>query len=65
LKSFDKLDWMASDEHLEAISDRLDAVRAIRLITPRMVAALSPVDKRSYKAGLLGADPAGLWRPPE
>jgi hypothetical protein len=47
----------------EAISLRLDEFRAIPVVTPQMVAGLSPVDPRSYKAGLLGANPAGLWRP--
>ena len=55
---------MRSDEHLEAIADRLDEVRAFRVVTPQMVAGLSPVDARSYKAGLMGANRAGLWRPP-
>jgi len=63
LAAFDKDDWMRSDEHLEAIANRLDEVRAFRVVTPPMVAGLSPVDARSYKAGLLGANPAGLWRP--
>jgi hypothetical protein len=64
LGAFDKLDWMRSDEHLEKIGRRLDEVRAIPLVTPQMVAGLSRVDTRSYKAGLLGVNRAGLWRPP-
>ncbi len=64
LKAFDKMDWMRSGDHLQAIADRLDEVRAIPLVTPQMVAGLSPVDPRSYRAGLLGANRAGLWRPP-
>jgi hypothetical protein len=64
LKAFDKMDWMRSDEHLQAIADRLDEVRAIPLVTPQMVAGLTLVDARSYRAGLLGANRAGLWRPP-
>jgi hypothetical protein len=63
LETFDRLDWMRSDEHLDAIARRLDEFRAIPLLAPQMVAALSPVDARSYKAGLLGANRAGLWRP--
>ena len=63
LETFDKFDWMRSDEHLEGIARRLDEFRAIRLVTPQMVAGLSPVDARSYRAGLLGANRAGLYRP--
>ena len=63
LEAFDQHNWMSSDEPLEAIASRLDRVRRVPVITPRMAAGLSPVDARSYQAGLLGADPAGLFRP--
>ncbi len=64
LAAFDKYHWMRSDERLEAIARRLDEVRAFPVVTPQMVAGLSLVDARSYKAGLMGANRAGLWRPP-
>ena len=64
LKAFDKLNWMMSDEPLERIGERLDEIRKVSVITRRMIAGLSLVDERSYKAGLLGANKAGLYRPP-
>jgi len=64
LKAFDKLNWMMSDEPLERIGERLDEIRKVPLLTRRMVAGLSLVDERSYKAGLLGANKAGLYRLP-
>jgi hypothetical protein len=64
LQAFDHLNWMASDEHLEVIARRLDKIRRIPLVTRRMAARLSLVDKRSYKAGLLGANIAGIYKPP-
>ncbi len=63
LKSFDKLNWMSSDGPLERIGQRLDEIRRIPILTHRMIVGLSPVDQRSYQAGLLGADKAGLYRP--
>jgi len=63
LRAFDKLDWMGSDKHLDAIATKLDEVRAIPLINRSMIRRLSPVDKRSYEAGLLGANWKGLYRP--
>jgi hypothetical protein len=63
LKAFDKLNWMTSDESLERIGERLDEIRKVRILTRRMIAGLSLVDKRSYQAGLLGANEAGLYRP--
>lgn len=63
LKAFDRWNWMASDEGLEKIARRLDEIRKVPLLTRTMVRNLSPVDKRSYQAGLLGADQTGLFRP--
>jgi hypothetical protein len=63
LKAFDKLNWMISDEALEQIGKRLDEIRNVRLLTRRTIAGLSLVDKRSYQAGLLGANEEGLYRP--
>jgi hypothetical protein len=64
LKAFDKLKWMMSDEPLERIGERLDEIRKVSVVTRRMIAGLSLVDERSYKAGLVGANKAGLYRPP-
>ena len=64
LKAFDRLNWMANDETLERIGERLDEIRQVRLLTRSMIARLSLVDERSYRAGLLGANKAGLYKPP-
>ena len=63
LRRFDRLDWMGSDEHLEVIADRLDVIRRVSLLTRSMARRLSPLDERSYKAGLLGANWNGLYKP--
>jgi hypothetical protein len=63
LRSFDRYRWMGSDEHLDLIGTRLDQIRKICLLTPSMGRRLSPVDERSYRAGLLGANPDGLFKP--
>jgi hypothetical protein len=55
---------MTRGEPLVQIADRLDEIRRIFILTDAMVAGLSPVDERSCKAGLLGANEAGLYRPP-
>ncbi len=64
LKAFDKLNWMTSDELLERIGKRLDKIRKVPLLTRRMIVGLSLVDERSYQAGLVGANRAGLYTPP-
>ena len=63
LGSFDREGWTVRDEPLWLIADRLDRVRRVVLVTPRMAAGFCPVDERSYKAGLLGSVDAGLYRP--
>ncbi len=63
LRAFDRLNWMTSDGPLERIGAQLDEIRRVRLLTRRMIAALSLVDGRSYRAGLLGANQASLYRP--
>jgi len=59
----DRLDWMVSDEPMERIVQRLDEIRRVSLLTPQMIADLLLVDERSYQAGLMGVNEAGLHRP--
>jgi len=63
LATFDRLNWMTSDEHLEAIATRTDEIQRRPLLARRMVRRLSPLDKRSYEAGLLGTNLDGLYQP--
>jgi hypothetical protein len=64
LSAFDSLDWTTRDEPLDRIGERLDEIRKVRVLTPRMVARLSPMDARTYRAGMLGVNRAGLYKPP-
>ncbi len=63
LNGYDKYNWMTTDESLELIAQRTDEIRRYDLLTPGMIAGLSPVDKRSLEAGLQGANEAGLFKP--
>jgi hypothetical protein len=65
LSQFDHLEWMASDKNLEKIAEALDRIRQIRILTSQMIRNLNPVDDRSYQAGMLGINQAGLYRPPK
>jgi len=62
LNAFDSLSWMITEEDLAWIGQRLDALRHYPLIGEAMVQNLQPVDKRLYDAGMLGADPAGMYQ---
>ncbi len=63
LTRFDRLNWMGNDEHLQEIADGLDRARKVKLLTPAMVRRLAPLDERSFRAGLMGSNPDGLFKP--
>jgi hypothetical protein len=62
LRRLDALSWMISDADLEALVERVDRLPQRRLLTPAQQRRLTPADDRSYRAGLLGANPRGLFR---
>lgn len=64
LRTFDRFHWMTRDEPLEQIAQRLDKIRRVFILQSSMHARLSLVDERSRRAGLLGANKAGLYQPP-
>jgi hypothetical protein len=63
LKMFDRYEWMTKDEPLDLIAQKLDQIPQAQLITKQMAGRLSPVDERSYRAGMLGVNEAGLYQP--
>lgn len=65
LNAFDQCLWMTRNETMELIANRLDEIRSYSLLTLPMIRRLWPVDQRSSKAGLIGANAAGLSRPPQ
>ena len=62
LKVFDQLEWMSSDTGLETLSTDMDRYRVHPIISAEMAAVLAPVDERSLRAGLMGANEAGLFK---
>ena len=62
LKRFDRLNWMTADETMERIAQRTDEIRRVMSIDAEMEKRLSPVDERSYRAGLIGSDPNGIYK---
>jgi len=63
LQVFDKYHWTTSDASLERIAQRTDEIRRFTLLTAKMASALSPVDERTYTAGLQGVNKEGLYKP--
>jgi hypothetical protein len=65
LTRMDHLNWITDDGAMDTIALRLDRRRRIPLVTEAMVRGFSPIDKRSFEAGFLGSDWAGLYKPAE
>jgi hypothetical protein len=63
LDALGDLPWHSDDAAMEVIAERLNHRRKVLLVTPAMVARLSPVDRRSVDAGFMGSDDAGLYKP--
>jgi hypothetical protein len=63
LKAFDKFGWLWNDAAAQAIEKRLAGLQRIPVLTSTMAEALCPVDALTYRAGLLVADPDGLYKP--
>lgn len=62
LSAFDSLNWEVDDAGADVIEQRTETLRRYPVLTPEMVRELSPVDRRQLEAGLLGADPTGLFK---
>jgi len=63
LSRFDRRGWMTTDEDISWIGDALDRARHYRVLTPVQIRALRRADPELVKAGLLGADQNGLFKP--
>ena len=62
LAQFDRYGWMFRDDPLPYVSDRLDALKHRRILTPEMERRLTPVDPRSMEAGMVGTLPEGIYK---
>lgn len=63
LARFDVHSWMTEDDHLELVADQLDKIRSVKLFSKKMIGEFSLLDRRSYDAGMLGVNKAGLYHP--
>jgi hypothetical protein len=63
LSVYDKMNWETDDTGCDAIEQRLKDLRRYELLTPEMIRSLTPVDRLTLDAGLLGSNPEGLYIP--
>ena len=65
LARLDHLDWMRRDAAMDVIAKRLEHRATTRVVDQRMVARLAPIDRRTFRAGMLGAVRAGIYFAPK
>lgn len=64
MKKFDKINWMTSDENLDApIGDALTAARHFPLVPENIRKKLHKADPDLVKACFMTSDPEGLFKP--
>jgi hypothetical protein len=63
LARFDGLEWMTADDDIWDIPHYLCAISHVPLLPRASIRRLSPMDKRLYAAGLVGAQPAPATSP--
>ena len=63
LSIFDNRHWETTDEDLEYIGDKIEALHHFPVMTDKMISKLYRVSPALMEAGLLGSKPEGLFKP--
>lgn len=63
LEPYDRHLWATSDEGAQVLVQRLHTIRKIRLLSPEMIADLSPINAISYQAGMAITNLDGAFKP--
>ena len=63
LTIFKQLNWETTDDDLEYIGDKIESLHHFDVVTPEMIKKLKLVTESTLKAGLMGSNEAGLFKP--
>lgn len=63
LTVYDDRNWMTTDIDLEFIGDKLETMKHHPVVTEKMIKNLSRASEISLKAGMLGSNEEGLFKP--
>jgi hypothetical protein len=63
LSLYDRLHWEFVDEPMEEIGLKLSYIPVTKLMTPAEIRSLQKVDRRTFKAGMIGAIKKGIYFP--
>jgi hypothetical protein len=63
LTIYNKRDWRTTDEDLEYIGDKLEIMHHYQVVDNRMINSLKKASDIMLKAGMLGSNEEGLFKP--
>jgi hypothetical protein len=63
LRFFDSREWATTDEDLEYIGNKIEALHHFPVVDEKMIKRLSLASQSMINAGLLGSLPEGLFKP--
>jgi hypothetical protein len=63
LTIFNSRNWTTTDEDLEYIGDKLESLKHYSVVNETMISGLYRASEISLKAGMLGSNEAGLYKP--
>lgn len=63
LNIFNNLNWATTDDDLEYIGDRIEALHHFPVVNEAMIRKLQPASDSMIRAGLLGSVEEGLFKP--
>jgi hypothetical protein len=63
LSIYDKRNWATTDEDLEYIGNKLEEIRHFDVVTKKMIKKLKIASETMLKAGLIGSNEDGLFKP--
>jgi hypothetical protein len=63
LSIFNNRSWATTDEDLEYIGDKLEQLHHFHVVTKKMIRKLKVASETMLKAGMMGSNEAGLFKP--
>ena len=63
LTIFNNRHWATTDEDLEYIGDKIESLHHFDVVTPEMINKLKIATETMLKAGMMGSNEAGLFKP--
>ena len=63
LEPFERRGWRFADDDLPYVDEAIDTAPNAWVLLRKRIKEINPVSEALREAGLLGANPEGLWRP--